>query len=264
MGFTTTRSAYDISEQAAWEVRSVTLAVARYRDAAGGRNIDDLPPGRRAMLETIGPVSAVVTEFQQAAIGAQKGRPPGWHFPLLAFHADVLALIAVAVALRAAPMEFSRVGLALTSFSRRVCGALRDQADHDRFVRDQRAAKKIDPNGDLLLRRFQKAFPDANRRAWSRFAAKVEGARSGKWPDKDCVEIAAALSQALVRGAPDWFSVERFGLGAAARQPVCVLLTHEAVARLAEFDVRAEVARPLMLPMLIEPNPWQYKEVNHA
>ena len=40
--------------------------------------------------------------------------------------------------------------------------------------------------------------------------------------------------------------------------PMCIRLTEYALERLADGDVRAEVARPMMMPMLIPPNPWRY------
>lgn len=114
------------------------------------------------------------------------------------------------------------------------------------------------PEGDALLRRFQAAFPSANRRAWSRFAAKVSGARSAKWSEDVRFAVGGALATALSNGAPDWFEVAPHGDGPAHRNPLCVLLTPAAVERMADVDVRAEVARPLLLPMIVPPNPWRY------
>lgn len=39
---------------------------------------------------------------------------------------------------------------------------------------------------------------------------------------------------------------------------MCLLLASQAVERMADVDVRAEVARPLLLRMVIPPNPWRW------
>lgn len=39
-----------------------------------------------------------------------------------------------------------------------------------------------------------------------------------------------------------------------------MLLTPQAVERMADTNVRAEVARPMMMPMIVRPNPWRYAE----
>lgn len=260
-----TPDAFDLSREAAWEVAAVDRAVKKYQEAArDARRADrqhELPPARRALVETVGPVSARIHGMQDTAIEARgsAGRPPGWHGPFLAFPADVLALVAVTSAVRSPAMTSGRVGQPVTGFSRWIAATLRDQADHDRFVEAQRAEAKADKeNGGELLRRFLAAHPDADRRAWSRFAAKVEGARSQAWGDDIRTDVGAALAKALVEGAPDWFELGRVGDLPEHRNPMCILLTEKAVEKMADVDVRVEVARPLMLPMICPPNPWRY------
>lgn len=249
----------DLEREARWETAAVERAVARYREFSATRDPSELPPGRRVLAETVGPVSARISAMLDEAATGSKGAPPGWHAPLLLFEPDVTAFVAVSTALRSSPVEQSRVGQTLPIYSRRVCAVLRDQADHDRFVRESRkAGKQGDTEAGALLRRWERCNPQADRRAWGRFAARLEGARSAKWAEEIRYEIGGALARALAEAAGDWFEVGRVGLGPEQRRPMHILLTPHAVERMLEVEARAEIARPILLPMLIPPNPWRY------
>jgi DNA-directed RNA polymerase len=253
--------ALDLSRQAAWEVAATERAVKRYREAVAERDPAELPPGRRVLAETVGPVAAVLERRLDEVVQGSKGAPPGWHQALLLFEPDVIAFIAVATALRSAPMAQSRVGQTLVQFAKRVCSTLRDQADHDRWMRETRKAAEDDPQARALLGRWKRLHPQADRRAWTRFAGRLEGARSARWSEAIRVEVGAMLAQALAEGAPRWFEVARVGEDPREEwRPVCIALTDHAVERMADVETRAEVARPLMLPMIIPPNPWRYVE----
>lgn len=254
--------AFDHAEEAAWEVAAVTRAIKRYREFADSPNRDpaDLAPGRRVLAETVGPVSARVTTLLDEAATIVKGGVVEWHAPLSLFPADVLAFIAVSSALRAGPVEQSRVGTTLPAYAMRVCNVLRDQADHDRFLRDNRKAAKVDAEAAELLRRWTRCNPQADRRSWGRFSARLEGVRSARWGKPTCMLVGAVLVRALVEGAPEWFERDHVGLGPVAMRPLHILLTPYAVERMMEADARAEVARPMMMPMIIRPNPWKYQD----
>lgn len=252
--------ALDVAREAAWEVAAVGRAVKRYHEAAAHADPADLPPGRRALAETVSPVSSKLNARLDEATAHKDGRPEGWHAPLLLFSPDVLAVIAVATALRATPLAGVRLGKTVPVFSRQVCNVLRDQADHDRWVGAQRKAADKDPEAKAALGRWKRLHPDGSRRAWTRFASRLEGARTSRWPDDVCAAVGGVLIQALVEGAPDWFAREQVGSDPAHMRPICITLTDRAVERMADIETRAEVARPLLLPMLIPPNPWRYAE----
>lgn len=253
--------AFDLTRQAAWEVAATERAVARYREAVATRDPAELPPGRRVLAETVGPVADVLERRLDEVVRGGKGKPRPWQDALLLFDPDVVAFIAVATALRSSPLAQSRVGQTVLHFSKRVCAALRDQADHDRWLRETRKAAEEDPQARALLGRWKRLHPQADRRAWTRFAGRLEGARSARWSEPARVEVGGMLAQALAEGAPRWFEVARIGEDPREEwRPVCVALTDHAVERMADVEARAEVSRPLMLPMIIPPNPWRYAE----
>jgi hypothetical protein len=148
----------------------------------------------------------------------------------------------------------------VTAFGRRVCGVLRDQADHDRWLAETtKAAKGDDKGARMALARWRKLFPDGSRRAWTRFASRLDGARSARWDDATRASVGGVLAHAVAEGAPKWFELARLGDDPReAFRPMCLALTDYAVERMADVEARSEVSRPLMLPMLIPPSPWRW------
>lgn len=275
-----TLSVLDIARQSAWEVRSVERAIARFREAAEARDPNELPAGRKALLETVRPVIASMQDLQARAAtsSAEGGKPGDWEAPILAFSPEVLAVVAVSCALHVKEAPGSRIGQVLSRFSNRVARSLVDQLDHDRFVAAQQEAQREairlakrdgvqeaelrDIREDALLRMFQRQNPKADRRAWRRFATRIEAARSAPWDEPTRHKIGGALAGALTAGAPEWFelvTLRQSGIGG-TQTVFYLLLTPHAVERMADATVRAEVARPMMLPMIVPPNPWRYAE----
>jgi DNA-directed RNA polymerase len=281
--------AFVYSEQARREADSSAAAVARYRKAAAKMDPTDLPTGQRLLVETVRPIAAVLEKIRDGIMGSTGGKPAGWQNAFIAFDPDVLAVIAIGPALRVWSIHKSRVGVPLTAYGRAVSSALRDQADYDRFVLQQvqaqseatrpvkkqirkaeEAGKKDDVRAlskvlseireDAMLRSFKRMNPKADRRAWSRFAARIEGARSKQWDDATRTQVGARLAACLVEGAPKWFELLRHGEGPEHRRPICLCLTAHALEQLEDIETRTELAHPQCLPMLVPPNPWRYAE----
>lgn len=251
-----TVEAFDIARQAAWEVAAVDRAVKRYQETALVRDPSELPPGRRVLAETVGPVSAQIeARLDEAAQAGRQASP--WHAPALGFAAEVLAFVSASTALRAGPVGQSRLGITVPGFSRRVAGVLRDQADHDRWVAEQKSETE-DEAGRRALARWRRLYPDGSRRAWLAFSRRIDLARSKAWPESAAMALGGMLANSLAEAAPRWFEVGQAGEGPAHMRPLCVLLTDHAVERMADVEARAEVSRPLLLPMLIPPSPWRY------
>ena len=266
--------ALDAARQAAWEVQAVERAVVRYREASASRDVMALPPGRRVLVSTVGPVTAEMAKLrEQAAAGMQsRGKPAEWWAPVLGFEPDTLAVVAVSCAMGGCRVPSrivdGRRHRTLPVFSKLVAATLRDQADHDRWAAEQkaaeRAARRAGKEGQIEegsdWRKFRAAFPAASRKDFARYARKISLARSEPWGERVRVKVGAVLATALAAAAPDWFEVGQFGTGPVYRRPLGIALTERAMEVLRDVDARAEVARPLLLPMIVEPNPWRYAE----
>lgn len=253
--------AFAISRQAAWEVRAAREGAKRFADALAHKDPAELPAAQRALREVAAPVVAEISRRQDDALGPTKNPAP-WHAPLALFDPEVLAVVAIATAMNASPSAASpRDGMSISAFSRAVAAALRDQSDHDRWLEDQRKASKAnDEDGraaKALLRRWERQNPRTNRRAWARFAGRIEGARSRPWDANTRMAVGGVLLEALVAAAPAWFELRLVSDGRGASTYRLSLTTH-AAERVADAEARAEVSRPLLLPMLIPPNPWRY------
>jgi hypothetical protein len=76
------------------------------------------------------------------------------------------------------------------------------------------------------------------------------------WTTREQVAVGVALLTLLTRVAPQHFGVElRFT--AKNKQTYVLTLAPETRDMLNDLEDRAAVARPLLLPMRIPPNPWR-------
>lgn len=234
-----------------WEIESVQRGVERYRAAAAAVDPDRLPSGRRVLVATVQPVASAIEALQTDALTLRRGGTPApWSGALLSFTPEVLALVAVTVALRSAGLARSHVGARVTAYARTVCSILRDQLAHD-------AVRKAEP---ALHARFTARNPGADRRSWLRFQRRLGRARHEPWTDEEVQHVGAALLRCLVDACPTWFVLGRVSDGPAHRAPVCLLLTDRAIDQMRDIEARAELAAPRLMPMLCPPVPWSYSE----
>ncbi len=232
-----------------------------------------------------------------------EGRPEGWHKTFEASDPEVLAVIALSTALRAGPVGEStpRIGQTILGYSRRVVAAIRDQEDYEAFEDAQKEAKRAalaplkaelakakrgsdaakqmelakeigECRADRLSSLFRRNHPTASRHQWARFASQhslerkaYKVLRARQMEDEVVMAaVGGALAKALAEGAPKWFEVTRSGDGPVSAQSNCLLLTEHATEAMKDADLRAEVARPAMKPMICPPRPWVYREKEAA
>ncbi|MFK4044703.1 hypothetical protein ACI2KH_07075 [Roseomonas mucosa] len=264
--------AFDLTRQQLWEVDATNRAVKKFREDADRLDPHELPSGRRALLQTVRPVAAVLERWLEAATkSSTERRSPAWN-RLLNFEAEVLAVVAVSAALRAGPVGEEQFGQTLPWYGKRVSAALRDQSDHDAWIAAGTGKNATKERADLV-RMFQRANPEPDRRAWTRLCKRLEIERSIPWhaSPEATTQVGEVLASALVAAAPHgptkageplpwWFQLGQAGPGPAHLRPQCLLLTDYAVEQMEDSNTRAELARPAMLPMLIPPVPWAYAQ----
>lgn len=260
------RDPYDILKQQRWELAAVQRSVDRFKRDSRHKDPSELPPGRRAINETTRAVSATIRERIEKEHREMVRKPPAWLDRLSTFDSDVLAVVAVASAIWVGDVtnvEMTSYGQTVSAFGRRATSALRAQAEFDEFrlVGTRKDAEKAHKE---LVRLFDIANPSPNAKSWGRFCKRMQLARAERW-DRDGptrLAIGGFLAWALSTGAPEWFVVEQRGTG--ILKPSCLMLTPHAMETMRDAQVRAETRRPLMLPMLVPPNPWTWAQKEDA
>lgn len=288
-------SIHDLARQADWELEGVRKAIERYHadaarhwvDAAGVSHTQEvdpmtLSPGRALVRGVMKPLLASLrlkrAESLTALTASRAGRPPIWAVPLQVLTDDLMlektAVITLNTAVRGvcSLTSHAEAGLgfsSITACSWRLAEALRDQLEYDRWSReesekDKEAAGQEGYKSRLDALRY--TYPNMDRRTWSKFCAKLEQARNGDTWDADPkvktvrVAVGALLLHCLVEAAPGKFKLGQIARKGGGHQAV-LEVTSEMQEVLNDVRERAEVARPLLMPMICEPLPWRYDDV---
>jgi hypothetical protein len=296
MGDGSLTSIHDLARQADWELEGVRRAIQRYRedtcrtwtDAEGKTHTKDLdpmtlPPGRALVRGVVKPlIEALKLKREEAAermTASGKGRPPVWAAPVVALTSTEMlektAVITLNCAVRGVCSLTSHLDVGgsfatVTACALRLSEALRDQLEYDRWSREEAAEDKAmagDEDYKSRLKALRYTYPNLNQRTWSKFCAKLEQARNGDTWDEDPkvktvrTAVGALLLHCLVEAAPTKFKLGQLPRRGGGFQTI-LEVTPEAREVLNDVRERSEVARPLLMPMIIPPLPWAYESAD--
>jgi len=252
-------------EEAKWEMEGVRRATERYREAALSTDPSSLPSGQWLLRAIVPGLIEEITQLQaQAEAGlATAGRPSRWWWPIQLLPASHLAVMTVICGINAM-RDPSGGPSAVTMVSRAIADAARDQLEYQRWVSEQADANKIAKAQGWehvdVLARMRRQYPRMDRRIWKRWRIKVAALRE-QWDQPTQVEFGGALLVALCKAAPDHFALAL--RRESGRDTSYLRVSPETTERMRDIETRAEVARPLLMPMIISPIPWCYPELQH-
>jgi hypothetical protein len=254
---------FDLLAEARWEMEGTRRAAERYREAAAASDPGDLPSGQRLLREVIPKLEARITEMQLEAADriASWGGRPIWEWPIQLLSADILAVITLRCSLRAARGESANVA-AVPYIAREIASSVRDELEYQTWIAAQAATNKAakeahTPHRDVLAA-MRARYPEVDRKVWRRWRRRVAAERSEKWDEAVSVSFGSALLKALCEAAPERFEIAAVRLDAGRKRNI-LRLSPETTQLMDDIEVRAEVARPMLMPMLIPPIPWRYE-----
>jgi DNA-directed RNA polymerase len=138
-----------------------------------------------------------------------------------------------------------------TATFRGIAQAIRLQLEYERWTK----AAEAD-----VLAAFRRRYPTVNRKVWQRWRRKVEAVRAEAWPESVVMTTGALLVGELVGVAPERFGIEMKRVQ--GRTIRTIVLSQETQEMLNDVTARAEVARPVLLPMIVPPLDWRYTEMH--
>lgn len=266
-----TPTIHELAEQADWEMEGTRRAVERYQDAEDTADAMSLPPGKALIRGIVSPLIARITTIRDSAADtlSQGRRVQGHAWPLQEIDPKQAAVITLSCACTVATSGLSQDGTAqgagvassITLLAKRISGALRDQIEYEQWKaaetqRNAEAARsKVEGHKDRL-KALQLTYPNLDRRVWAKWRAKLELARQG-WTEAESIAVGTALVRSLVDVAPDRFLIAERPCNGGVQYFLDT--TPEVREIMADVRERAEVARPLLMPMICPPIPWRYE-----
>ena len=248
-------SAFDLARQARWETEGFRRAIKRYHEEAAHKDWADLSAGQALLREIVPPLSALIATAQAnaiASIGAP-GRQPEWAWTIQLLPADQTSVITVMTALRGAVGSFGERdtspgdGAALTACARSLATAIRTQIEYDKWAGEYPDIEK----------RLKFRYPKVDRRVWSKWRVKVEATRCEPWGAHLEAALGAHLLGLMCEAAPKRFSLSTRRLTGGRTQHY-IVPSQETMDLIEDTTARAEVARPLLMPMICQPIAWKY------
>lgn len=260
-------SIHDLHHQAQWEIEGTRRAVERYRDASLEADPMTLAPGKALIRGVVGPLIAAIEAAKVEATDAlaSPGGAPLWAWPIQVINAPQAAVITLNVAVRCVSggtlSKSGGVAAGVTASAKNIAGAIKDQLEYERWSAKQtqanaEAARSKTLDHADLLKALRLRYPSLDRNVWRRWRAKLELAGLAEWDERAAVGLGSMLIKLLVTTAPDRFVIrERPTNGGVQYVLGC---TEAVMVVMNDVRERAEVARPMLMPMLVRPNPWRY------
>lgn len=260
-------SAFDLLEEAKWEMEGTRRATEEYRQAAAATDPHSLPSGQKLLREVIPKLSEEITllQLQGADAIAKVGITPLWAWPIQLLAPKEMALVTIVRAvdgcLHGWGGDTTTTPSTAVRISLDIAAAVRDEIEFRRWVSEQVEANRVakeekDWEHRDVLAAFRARYPNADRRVWGTWRRKLALARE-EWSKETSIHFGGALLHALVRAAPQHFEMQMRREG--PRTTAHLALSEATEEMLMDIETRSAVSRPLLMPMIIPPIPWRYE-----
>jgi DNA-directed RNA polymerase len=249
-----------IERQKFWEVEGINRGVRRFREQMRDGGLMAVAPGKEAAADVIRSMIPAIDRAKHEAINLRK--KTNWAYVIQAADSDVLAAITVnGILSHNGPnnMEYARPW---TAVCLGIANNLHVQIEFDDWVAQQRADKKLARKEgrefDDLFERYRRTVKRFDVRSWRGFQRKVSAIRTEPWSTTDKVAIGHKLLHLAVTNGGGWFEARRIAVKGKTQR--FIDLTAPARIAIEDLTRRAELARPMRVPMIAPPRPWIEKE----
>lgn len=252
-----------------WERGAVDRGVARYRaslvkeDAEGHQSLKslaDVEPGMAILDDVIRRSSEVIREKQRLAVGnlVSNAAKLAWAIPVLSLEAEVQTYITTRCLLSGpggADRDFT--GLVM-----RVAAQCQQQVEFELWrnaekdaVKEAKAAGVWRPDYWTMLRTWS---PQVDERAWKKWRDRSKHFEKAGWDKATRAHYGTMLVNEVVANAGGWFEIGMVRRGVETKR--VVRISPIAEQWIQERHAFNEITRPWLVPMLVPPIPWEWRE----
>lgn len=241
-------------------MHGIERGVERIRKAMDEANhLGDTDVGMKLITRVAPPLITKIKEAQaeatQGVTNGKRGAPVQWWWLILTIDAEQLAAITLKSVFTQSPREFT-FNLAVTTVANAISKVAQTQIDYETWKEEERRKAKEDKDYVDQHMRFLRSTKQIDQKAFAKFSARIERQRAEKWTKEAGVSFGVKLLQLLCDALPDWFSVGEGHLKG-GRTEKQIQFSDQAKEMMADLIERNELSRPMLLPMICPPAPWQ-------
>ena len=256
-----------------WEAAAIDRGKDRYRAAFNtvkysrdgtvkheSSELGDVPPGqiilKEMMIHAVPHFQSAIEEAKQEIASGRKGKHKEWWWLIGWLSAEEIALVTARTILTEKASGQSYQGRAATGLNLRIGQAVKEQIEFNKWKKKSKILAAEDGGVDFAAWLIKEVGGTINRRTWARWKSKMDQIENEDWPTDTRVHIGAKLLDLMVRNGGGWFEDRMiYKSGKTERR---IFLSESAQAAITDINAQLEVNRPYMVPMRMQPNPWEH------
>ena len=259
----------DLIKEVLWENHQIKEGVRKYQksleDKAAGETKGGMKLMQSAIPNTIEGIGKAYKDAETILMSGKAGNTPNWLFLIGMVKAEQAAVIVTSQALKHSTSPDNM--LTLTTLANNVGIALRQQLMFENWKKNEKAKVKehnsaCENDEDKYSKSFAEILIDrakgnVTRQKLARWKSKFDTYTNIEW-GSDQVVIGMKLIEIMVDANPEVFTYKMVTIK--GKKQRLLNITETAWLQLQSLNAAAELDTPALLPTLIEPLEWHYKD----
>lgn len=257
-----------ISQEIIWENHQIEEGVRKYNELMDQRSLEDTTGGMKLLKSVIHNTIAGMKEayvgIDEQINGKVGSKTQSWLYMLPLVTPEQASIISVNLIL--AYCENPKLSDAgYTTLCRKLADALNAQVKFENWKKNSKEENEgsLDKQGNQYKKSpaqmlIEKNKGSINKRKLSRWEAKFDNYTEIQWTDVEKMNIGSKMLDVVCKASPEIFLFDqRTKMGKTVRT---VTMSESAWTTYANTEGFAELQRPFLLPTLIKPVPYSYKD----
>ena len=258
-----------INQEILWENHQIEQGVEKYKELMAEKSLDATTGGMKLLKSVIqNTISGMEKAFEEVDADMQfvgrRGRDEAWKSVLPLVSAEQAAIIAVNLIL--AYCENPKLSdSGYTTLTRKLAEGLRTQVKFENWKANSKEETKgkLDKKGKQLKKSpaqmlIEKNRGQIDRNKLRRWENKFDNYTNVAWTEEQVTNIGAKLLSVVCEASPETFIFEQKMKQGKTLRTIC--LSESAWKSYSDCEGFAELQRPFLLPTLIKPVPYAYRD----
>lgn len=244
------------------EMAGVDEGIERFRATLHDPNmrLSDTAAGRKIFNETMSLLIPAIQQAQDTAIdgiaNAGKGLRPQWWWYISFVSAEKLAYMTMRSIL-GIRVTTGSVGRRATQICMDIGQAVKQQVEFEKWMAESKKTSKESGGRDLAAQLVRRS-KNFNQRQWGNWCRKIDSIETLDWRRDTKMHIGAKLLELALENTGGFFTMQYVQIKNKTERQV--FLSAPCQAMIEDIHSRVEVMAPILKPMIIPPNHWEWNE----